>query len=68
MVIRVEEAAAHVGKEVEIRGWLHNKRSSGSIHFLQVRDGSGRASPRPTTKARSSTFIATRSRDERTSV
>ncbi|OLC31254.1 MAG: asparagine--tRNA ligase [Armatimonadetes bacterium 13_1_40CM_64_14] len=41
MVIRVEEAAAHVGKEVEIRGWLHNKRSSGSIHFLQVRDGSG---------------------------
>ncbi len=41
MVIRVQEAAAHVGAEVEIRGWLHNKRSSGSIHFLQVRDGSG---------------------------
>jgi len=41
MVIRVEDAAAHVGAEVEIRGWLHNKRSSGSIHFLQVRDGSG---------------------------
>ena len=22
-------------------GWLHNRRSSGKIHFLQVRDGSG---------------------------
>lgn len=41
MAMRVEEAARHVGAEVEIRGWLHNKRSSGSIHFLQVRDGSG---------------------------
>jgi asparaginyl-tRNA synthetase len=28
-----------VGQEVEIRGWLHNKRSSGKLHFLQVRDG-----------------------------
>ncbi|HVH30333.1 MAG TPA: asparagine--tRNA ligase [bacterium] len=41
MVIRVEEAAAHVGEEVEIRGWLYNKRSSGRIHFLVLRDGSG---------------------------
>ncbi|MFO0726969.1 MAG: asparagine--tRNA ligase [Myxococcota bacterium] len=28
------------GKEVVIRGWLYQKRSSGKIHFLQVRDGS----------------------------
>jgi asparaginyl-tRNA synthetase len=28
------------GKQVEIRGWLYGKRSSGKIHFLQVRDGS----------------------------
>ncbi len=28
------------GTEVEIRGWLYKKRSSGKIHFLQVRDGS----------------------------
>ena len=24
-----------------LRGWLHNRRSSGKIHFLTVRDGSG---------------------------
>ncbi len=27
--------------EVTLRGWLYNKRSSGKIHFLQVRDGTG---------------------------
>ncbi|MEM5772816.1 MAG: asparagine--tRNA ligase [Candidatus Aenigmatarchaeota archaeon] len=27
--------------EVEIKGWLHNKRSSGGILFLIVRDGTG---------------------------
>jgi asparaginyl-tRNA synthetase len=29
----------HVGSEVEIRGWLYNKRSSGKILFLIIRDG-----------------------------
>ncbi len=29
------------GKEVLVRGWLQNKRSSGGIVFLFVRDGSG---------------------------
>lgn len=41
MAIRIEDAAAHAGSEVEIRGWLYNKRSSGKIHFLLIRDGSG---------------------------
>ncbi len=41
MLIRIEEASAHVGAEVELRGWLYNRRSSGSIHFLLIRDGSG---------------------------
>jgi asparaginyl-tRNA synthetase len=41
MWIRIEDAAAHVGTSVEIRGWLYNRRSSGSIHFLLIRDGSG---------------------------
>lgn len=41
MKMRIEEAAMHVGAEVEIRGWLYNKRSSGRIHFLVIRDGSG---------------------------
>lgn len=31
----------HVNEEVLIRGWLHNKRSSGGIHFLLIRDGTG---------------------------
>ncbi len=30
-----------VGKEIQIKGWLFNKRSSGKIRFLIVRDGSG---------------------------
>jgi asparaginyl-tRNA synthetase len=28
------------GTEVTLKGWLYNKRSSGKIHFLQLRDGS----------------------------
>lgn len=28
-------------QNVKVRGWLHNKRSSGGIHFLLVRDGTG---------------------------
>jgi asparaginyl-tRNA synthetase len=30
-----------VGQEVTLAGWVANKRSSGSIHFLEIRDGSG---------------------------
>lgn len=30
-----------VGEEVTIQGWMFNKRESGKISFLQVRDGSG---------------------------
>jgi asparaginyl-tRNA synthetase len=33
----------HVDEEVQVRGWLHNKRSSGKLRFLIVRDGSGYA-------------------------
>ncbi|MGB4431849.1 MAG: OB-fold nucleic acid binding domain-containing protein, partial [Limnochordia bacterium] len=41
MVERVylKHIAQHVGSEVEIRGWLFNKRSSGKIQFLIIRDG-----------------------------
>ena len=35
----IKHLADHVGQEVEIRGWLYNKRSSGKIAFLIVRDG-----------------------------
>ena len=37
----IKHLADHVGQEVEIRGWLYNKRSSGKIAFLIVRDGTG---------------------------
>ncbi|MFA5162539.1 MAG: asparagine--tRNA ligase [Elusimicrobiales bacterium] len=39
--VYIKDIGAHAGKEAEIRGWLYNKRSSGKLHFLQVRDGSG---------------------------
>src|SRR5262245_47686890 len=41
MNVYIEDIAAHEGQTVTIRGWLANRRSSGKIHFLQVRDGSG---------------------------
>lgn len=34
-------AGGKVNDYVTIRGWLHNKRSSGGIHFFIVRDGAG---------------------------
>lgn len=37
----ISEIGEHEGREVTIRGWLYNKRSSGKLHFLQVRDGTG---------------------------
>lgn len=40
-VVRVGEVSQHEGSVVEMRGWIYNVRSSGKIHFLQVRDGSG---------------------------
>ena len=39
--IRVEDVGGYVGKEITLKGWLYNKRSSGKLHFLQLRDGSG---------------------------
>lgn len=37
----IEELARYVGKEVTINGWAYNKRSSGRIRFLIIRDGTG---------------------------
>ncbi|AGY81594.1 MULTISPECIES: asparagine--tRNA ligase [Carnobacterium] len=39
--ITIVESKNHVGEEVEIGAWVANKRSSGKIAFLQLRDGSG---------------------------
>ena len=37
----IDEIARYAGQHVTIRGWLHKRRSSGKIHFLTVRDGTG---------------------------
>jgi len=33
--------AEHVDESVTLQGWLYNKRSSGKLHFLEIRDGFG---------------------------
>ena len=40
-VIYIDEAAAHAGQDVTIRGWLRSRRDKGKLHFLIVRDGTG---------------------------
>jgi asparaginyl-tRNA synthetase len=37
----IRDISRHEGEEVTIDGWLHNRRSSGKIHFLTLRDGTG---------------------------
>jgi asparaginyl-tRNA synthetase len=39
--VSISDLASHTGREVLVQGWLYNMRSSGKIHFLQLRDGSG---------------------------
>src|SRR5215475_11735280 len=39
--VYIEDLKNHLGEEVTLRGWLYNRRSSGKLHFLLVRDGTG---------------------------
>jgi asparaginyl-tRNA synthetase len=39
--VYVNEIGKHEGQEVTLKGWLYNKRASGKLHFLQLRDGTG---------------------------
>ena len=39
--VYIEDLKHHLGEEVILRGWLYNRRSSGKLHFLLVRDGTG---------------------------
>lgn len=41
MKTTIKEAKQYIDQEVTIGAWLHNKRSSGKISFLQLRDGTG---------------------------
>ncbi|HEX3551649.1 MAG TPA: asparagine--tRNA ligase [Thermoanaerobaculia bacterium] len=40
-VSSIHELSQHAGQEVELSGWIDNKRSSGKIAFLQVRTAGG---------------------------
>lgn len=37
----IKDIGNYEGASVKINGWLYNKRSSGKIHFLILRDGTG---------------------------
>jgi asparaginyl-tRNA synthetase len=37
----IDQLRGRIGEEVTLKGWLYNKRSSGKLAFLQVRDGTG---------------------------
>lgn len=37
----INELSKYVGEEVTLQGWLYNKRSSGKVKFLILRDGTG---------------------------
>jgi asparaginyl-tRNA synthetase len=39
--VYIEDIGRHDGQTVTLKGWLYNKRSSGKLHFLLVRDGTG---------------------------
>lgn len=39
--IRIEDLKNHVEERVTCKGWLYNKRKSGKVRFLLLRDGTG---------------------------
>ncbi len=39
--VYIEDIGRQAGESVEVRGWVYNKRSSGKVRFLLVRDGTG---------------------------
>ncbi len=39
--VYIEDIANYKDQQIEIRGWLYNKRSSGKVRFLLIRDGTG---------------------------
>jgi asparaginyl-tRNA synthetase len=41
MHVYIEDIGAYEGKEVTVKGWQYNKRSSGKVRFILVRDGTG---------------------------
>jgi len=39
--IYIKDLAEYVGQEITLSGWLYNKRSSGKVKFIILRDGTG---------------------------
>jgi asparaginyl-tRNA synthetase len=39
--VLISALPSHVGEVVTLKGWLYHRRSSGKVHFLEVRDGTG---------------------------
>jgi asparaginyl-tRNA synthetase len=39
--VYLQDIASHEGNEVTLRGWVYNKRSSGKLQFILLRDGTG---------------------------
>ncbi len=39
--IYIKDLSHHIGEVITLRGWLYNKRSSGKIKFIILRDGTG---------------------------
>jgi asparaginyl-tRNA synthetase len=41
-IVSIADIARYEDQEIRIAGWMYNLRSKGKIHFLQLRDGTGR--------------------------
>jgi asparaginyl-tRNA synthetase len=39
--VYIQDVAKHEGSEAILRGWVYNKRSSGKLQFVLLRDGTG---------------------------
>ena len=39
--VYIEDLSKHIGEKITLKGWLFNKRSSGKVKFLILRDGTG---------------------------
>jgi len=40
-MIWIEELKNHIGEEATLQGWVYNKRDSGKVRFVLLRDGTG---------------------------
>ena len=39
--VQIRDIWKYADQEITLKGWMYNKRSSGKIQFLQLRDGTG---------------------------